>query len=639
MLYPKIEIFETGKGSKPLAWIYSVRGRLSQVLAQVLPEPQASLAQGIVLGIRSNIPPSLKNSFARTGTAHILAISGLNLTILAGVLLGIGVWLFGRRHHIYVWLPLVTIWLYALLTGMNAPVVRGAIMASLFLIAELLGRQRSAITALAFAAAIMVGISPRVLRDASFQLSFLAMAGLVFIFPPLQAAGRRAVNATVGEGRPAAVASMVTDSFSVTLAAIIATWPVIAYYFGIISFAGPFATFLALPSLPGMIITGALAGILGLVALPVAQVIGWLAWLFLSYFLLVVNGFAALPVSSVEIGSAGATLVWVYYPILVVVLWLIRHRKKLAEVMPQAAIRLKSGVDKVFDTTSRLPRKWVVAPLFLVAILVSFTAVTLPDNRLHVSFLDVGQGDAILVQTPAHQDILIDGGPSLEAISLALSHKMPFWDRTIDLLVLTHPHKDHITGLVEVLHRYRVKQVIYPDLDYASPIWDEWLRVIKEDDIKCTVAQAGQQIDLGEGVVMKVVSPRLPLLTGTESDIDNNSVVLELSMGNISFLLAGDICRETEFELINHRAIRQSTVLKVAHHGSETSTTNEFLAVTSPRLAVISVGEGNSFGHPSKEVVSRLQKEPGPENVYRTDENGTIEFITDGERVWINSDR
>ena len=144
MLYPKIEVLDTGKGFKPLAWVYSLRSRLAQNLTRVLPEPQASLAQGIVLGIRSNIPLSLKNDFARSGTAHLLAISGINLSIMAGILLSMGIWLFGRRHYLYVWLALGIIWLYALITGMHPPVVRGAIMASLFLVAELLGRQRSA---------------------------------------------------------------------------------------------------------------------------------------------------------------------------------------------------------------------------------------------------------------------------------------------------------------------------------------------------------------------------------------------------------------------------------------------------------------------------------------------------------------
>jgi competence protein ComEC len=340
MLYPEIEVLDTGQGFKPLEWLYSLRNNLSQTLAQVLPEPQASLAQGIILGIRGNIPSQVNKNFSETGTAHLLAISGLHLAIMAGIMLSIGIWLFGRRHYIYIWLALVAIWLYALITGMHPPVVRGAIMASIFLVAELLGRQRSAITALTFAAAIMVGFNPQLLWTASFQMSFLAMAGLIFIFPPLRDLGRRIVAATSGKHEKVVpVANFVSDSFSVTLGAIIAVWPVVAYYFGIVSLVGPLATFLALPALPGIIITGVLTGGLGLIALPAAQATSWLAWLFLSYLLLVVNGFAALPISSVEVGSISAIIIWVYYPALALVLWFISRRQRISTLAP-----LKTGV-------------------------------------------------------------------------------------------------------------------------------------------------------------------------------------------------------------------------------------------------------------------------------------------------------
>ncbi len=628
MLYPEIEILDRGKGSKPLEWVYSLRNRLSQTLAEVLPEPQASLAQGIILGKRGNIPPSVKANFSRTGTAHLLAISGLHLAIVVGMILSIGIWLFGRRRYLYIWLALGIIWLYALLTGMHLPVVRGAIMASLFLTAELLGRQRSAFTALAFAAAVMIGINPQILWTASFQLSFLAMAGLIFLAPPLMALGRKAVKATLGEdGAVVSIANIATDSFSVTLGAIIAVWPLVAYHFGIISFVGLPATFLALPALPGIIIAGALAGGLGLIALPAAQVIGWLAWLFLSYMLLVVNGFAALPISFVEVGSVDANRIWVYYLALATAIWLNSNRKKVVNLMP-----------KITNLVSNLPKKWVIPPLLVVAILVSITAATMPDDNLHISFLDVGQGDAILIQQGSQQ-ILVDGGPSPQAISLELGKEMPFWDRTIDLVILTHPHTDHVTGLAEVLHRYKVKQVLYPALDFKSDIYDEWLSLLGEKDIKCTIARAEQQIDLG-GVIIRVLNPPIPLLTGTESDIDNNGVVLHISMGKVSFLLTADIMWEAEFELIVRRANLTSTVLKVAHHGSDTSTTAEFLAVVNPQLAVISVGEDNPFGHPTNEVMERLEEKLGSEHIYqtydaRTGEHHTIEFITDGKRLWV----
>lgn len=638
MLYPEIKIVETGKGFKPLEWVYSLRNHLSQTLAEVLPEPQASLAQGIILGIRGNIPSSVNADFSHTGTAHLLAISGLHLAIIAGMILTIGIWLLGKKHYLYIWLTLGIIWLYALLTGMHPPVIRGAIMASLFLTAELLGRQRTAITTLAFAAAIMVGISPHILWTASFQMSFTAMAGLIFIFPPLQTLGRRVVKTTLGEdGAAVSVANLITDSFSVTMGAIIAVWPVVAYYFGIISFIGPLATFFVLPALPGIIILGALAGGLGLIALPVAQALAWLAWLLLSYMLLVVNVFAAVPLSFLKIDTINTNFIFTYYLVLALALWLNSHRQQASTLTTKSLSSVKPGINKTTNFLSKLPKKWVIPPLLVVAILVSVAAATMPDNNLQVSILDVGQGDAILI-SKGNQQILVDGGPSPQAIALELGKMIPFWDRTIDLVVLTHPSADHVTGLVEVLKRYKVKQVLHPDLDFESDIYDEWLRLVKEKDIKYTIAQAGQQIDLGK-VIIKVLNPQIPHLTGTESDTDNNSLVLQISMGEVSFLLTTDTMWQAEFELITRRASLTSTVLKVGHHGSNTSTTPEFLAVVDPQLAVISVGADNRFGHPTPEVIGRLEDRIGSEKIYRTDEQGTIEFITDGEKLWVRVGR
>ncbi len=634
MPYPEIEIVERGKGFPPLAWVYSLRNHMSQTIAEVIPEPQASLAQAIILGIRGNIPPQLKADFIRSGTAHLLAISGLHLSIIAGIMLSVGIWLFGRRHYIYIWLALGTIWLYAILTGMHPPVVRGAIMASLFLAAELLGRQRSAITALTAAAAIMVGISPYLLGNAAFQLSFLAMTGLVFLFPVFQSWGRRAIQAALGEeGAVVALANLASDSFSATLGAMIAVWPVIAYYFGIISWVSPLATFLLLPALPAIIITGVVSGILGFITLAVAQVIGWLCWLFLSYMTVVASALAAPSASSAEIGSIDAPLIGTYYLALAAIIW-VTGQRRLTSWLPPATARLRSAISNSAHLISRIPGRWALPPLLLLAILVSLTAVTMPDDKLHVSFLDVGQGDAILI-CQGNQQVLVDGGPSPRAINLELGGKLPFWDRTIELVVMTHPHHDHLTGLVEVLRRFHVEQVLAANFSSDDPLYEQWRRLIDDKQVKLTTPQAGQKIDLGQGTVIQVLNPPVELLTEGEADVDNSSVVLRVSRGNISFLLTADITREAERELIHQRACLNSTVLKVPHHGSATATTREFLAVVSPQLAVISAGADNKLGHPSDEVLTRLQARISPSHIYRTDKQGTIEFITDGERLWV----
>jgi competence protein ComEC len=333
MVYPEVEVVGEGQGSRPLAWLYSVRDRMSQTLAQVLPEPQASLAQGITLGIRDNIPDSVRDSFSHTGTAHLLAISGLHLSILAGILVSIGIWLFGKRHYLYVWLALGVIWLYALITGMHPPVVRAAIMASLFLIAELLGRQRSAIIALTVAAAVMVGFNPQILWTASFQMSFMAMVGLIFVAPLFQSLGRKIIKARLGEeGSAVNAANIINAAAAVSLGAIIGVGPLVAYYFGIISFVGPPATFLTLPALPAIIITSALSGGLGFAALPAAQFFGWLAWLPISYLLAIVNAFANIPRAFIEIDSLHPGIVAGYYLALALGFWFY-HRGRRSSIL------------------------------------------------------------------------------------------------------------------------------------------------------------------------------------------------------------------------------------------------------------------------------------------------------------------
>ncbi|MBA7649707.1 hypothetical protein ES703_57505 [subsurface metagenome] len=162
-----------------------------------------------------------------------------------------------------------------------------------------------------------------------------------------------------------------------------------------------------------------------------------------------------------------------------------------------------------------------------------------------------------------------------------------------------------------------------------------WLELVEQKQIKHEIARAGQELDLGNGLKIEVLNPPAADFEGTSSDVDNNGVVLRLTSGKVSFLFTADIRQEAEFELVGQRANLRSTVLKVPHHGSRTSTTPQFLAAVAPEIAVISVGADNRFGHPSLEVLKRLKEKLGEDNVYRTDTHGTTEFITDGERLWV----
>jgi competence protein ComEC len=340
--------------------------------------------------------------------------------------------------------------------------------------------------------------------------------------------------------------------------------------------------------------------------------------------LAVVKGFAGLSIAAIDLGEISPYMLWGYFALLAIAFWSYHERKKVSTI-----------IIRIADALAGPSKRFVVPSLLVIAILTTLFAGSMPDNRLHVSFLDVGQGDAILIQKGS-QDILVDGGPSPGAITLELGKKLPFWDRTIELVVLTHPHTDHLAGLIEVLKRYRVKQVLYPESDSTSPLWAEWQRILEEKNVRVTIAQVGQVIDLGDK------NPAIVVLNSPGADettIDNDGIVLKVSDGNISFLLTADITEEKELSLIMERTHLDSTVLKVAHHGSYTATSAGFLSVVSPDLAVISVGADNDYGHPNKETMTRLINEVGEDHIYRTDQNGTIEFITDGKRLWVRKER
>jgi len=272
--------------------------------------------------------------------------------------------------------------------------------------------------------------------------------------------------------------------------------------------------------------------------------------------------------------------------------------------------------------------------LGLASVFVWLLVLGSPGDRLTVTFLDVGQGDAILIRSPAGHRILVDGGPSPDAISEALGRHLPFWDRHLDLVVLTHLHQDHVTGLVTVLDRYDVDQVLTPPT--ATDGWGidrAWQEALDREHAAVSEPVAGQWIDLGGGARLSVLHPPPePLATGEK---DENSVVLKLTLGDASYLLAADLTAKGEWYLTNRHADLQATVLKVAHHGSAGSTSSDFLAAAQPLTAVISVGRDNRFGLPSRETLGRLEPRP----VFRTDLHGDIEISTDGRKMWIETER
>src|SRR3989344_1606416 len=275
---------------------------------------------------------------------------------------------------------------------------------------------------------------------------------------------------------------------------------------------------------------------------------------------------------------------------------------------------------------------YLLGVLFLATVFVWYAVyVESPSGKLKVYFLDVGQGDAELIETPNGNKILIDGGPPNKKILGELSRFLPFYNRSVDMVILTHPHADHVGGLDQVLERYEVGFAMDPGVLYNTPEFGEYRNLIETKRIPRVYGVRGMKVRLDYSTYLDVF---LPVVNNFGLSPHDGMLVLKLNYGKNSFLFTGDMEKNLEGYLIGTMGESlKSDILKVGHHGSKTSTTEAFLGYVSPKYAVISVGEENKYGHPSKEVLDRLIQ--FGVKFFRTDEEGTIRMKSDGETVSI----
>lgn len=278
--------------------------------------------------------------------------------------------------------------------------------------------------------------------------------------------------------------------------------------------------------------------------------------------------------------------------------------------------------------------RWIAAALAVAAIVVGLGLRGVPDGRLHVYFLDVGEGDAILIFAPDGRQVLVDGGPGPTALLNELGDVLPFWDRSLDLVVLTHPDADHLNGLAPLLERYRVDRVLEPPGTAAAPEAAAWEQALREKGVPRGEAARGMRLLVG-GLTLTVLHPAEDTAADAAAPNNDSSIVLRLEYGHTSLLLTGDAEMGAEAAMLAAGLPLRADVLKVSHHGSDGSTSAPLLAAVSPSVAIIQVGAGNRYGLPAPALLERL----AGIRTYRTDQNGRIEVISDGTRLWVKPER
>jgi competence protein ComEC len=623
--------------------IADVRAAISHTLVDSLDAKTGGLAAALLVGDRTKLQPETIANFRTSGLSHVLAISGLHIAMVGGIIMALSAWVLGRQRQLYLVAPFVGVWGYAVLAGLTPSVTRAAIMFAVYLAARLLGRQRSVLPPLALAATVMLAIDPVIIGSISFQLSFAAVLGIALFSARFAARGSDWIQ---GSARlPGFAKRALTGAVygaSVSLAATIATAPLVAFHFGEIPIWGIPSTLLIVPVLPLFIGGSLLVAAVGTVISQSVGIIALIAQGVGNYMSFIADMFSGLPVGPIEAAGWSISLIIGWYLLVVYVMnrRAIQGRLlRMIGVLRGIALGQKPGQA---STISRRPirRKtlymvigiWVVTAVSLVG----FVASDSPSGYLAVTFFETTRGDMIFIETPSGARLLIDGGDNPDLAVLNLESVLPPLDRRIDVLLSTHPDADHLGGLERIVERFDVGVIIDSGVRHDSDIYASWLQMIEDDD-RVRTAQPGLIMALDDEVVLTV------LQTGCEivecSNFNDEGAVARLEYGDVSFLLTGEVTSAGENDLLLTDAPVKSTVLKAGHHGSRTSKTQQFLEAVDPVVVVVTTGIKNQFGHPHDEVMGRLFDRLSEEEVFVTRDRGDVVVSTDGERVWVEVER
>ncbi|MBE3560865.1 MAG: ComEC/Rec2 family competence protein [Ktedonobacteraceae bacterium] len=563
MAFPRIRVLNHG-GILLLSYLYHLRIMLANAIERSLPQPEAALLVAILLGLRTPALKPLAQPFNVTGTAHLIVPSGFKVTILAGLLAGGIRYLLQRlqtgkmqpgeaispvaaRSRWQNWLATAPVLLgiaaYTILSGAGAAAIRAGVMGALLVIAPLLKRSYNVYTALAFTALLMSLADPFVLWDVGFQLSFLGTLGIVLLTPYFQRLLHFLERLPFGP--------ILVENIAVTLAAQIATLPIFAITFQQVSFISPIANLLTVPLLAILIFLGLIVCGAGLLFAPLALWCGWAVWPLLWYVTHIITWCSEIPGAYFITSNIDSTIAWFYYAFIGILFYFFIYSKNTT-ILPGTSLRTRPRAGSaVVPGLSRRSWRFIQAGLALlvVLIIVGNSLLIPPDQPLRAAFLAVGpanqpyQGEAILIRTPENKTILIDGGMDTASLAQMLDSRLSLWKRVLDIVVLTSPQKDHITGLLDVINRYTIHTVVDGGMLHPTATYALWRRTISEHNLHYVAAVAGMAVPLGD-VTLQVLWPPSQLHKGT-NEVRDNTLVVRLQTPGVRLLLLSSAAYST----------------------------------------------------------------------------------------------
>lgn len=569
----------------------------------------------IILGDKTDLDSDIKELYSVSGIAHILAISGLHISFI-----GMAIYRLLRRRFRFLFSAAVSIPVvlsFGIMSGFGISTSRAIIMFILKIIGEVLGRKYDAITAISLAGLVLLVQNPFVVCNSGFQMSFGAIIAIVLILPIVEE-----ILNTDNK-----IIKVISANFTISLV----MNPILAWnYYELTTFS--FLLNIVVVPLMSVVIVSSIVGIFcSCIMFGFGKVVIFPGCGILELYTFLCNIINKSSVASIVVGQPKVTIIIVYYAILLVVLFGLKNiRTKYTRAEKERNI-IKKETGLVLEKKAKKERRIKGQNVKLrLACIVGFLLLNcliyyIPNPGFYITFIDVGQGDGILIHGDNGTKVMVDGGSTSEK-QVAKNCIVPYLKAegigTIDYSIITHTDKDHISGILEILennnsNRIRIKNLVMPDINMKDDTYNELIEKAKLKKINVLYIKKGDTLSLGKTKIKCIY----PETTTTASDKNDYCTVLSVKNKTSKILLTGDISKEIE-EKIKDDIEENYTVLKVAHHGSNYSSSEKFLKKVNPKYSIISVGKNNSYGHPGNETMERLRKQGGV--IYRTDEKGGI---------------
>lgn len=604
---------------------------IKQKIDSFMKKEDAAILKGLLLGDTREIADEVQENFRISSISHILAVSGMHVTY---VIMGIKM-LFeshlGKRKTKFI--IIIFLILYTFITGFSPSIVRASVMGILLVGAEILHRKNDIWNSIAISLLLILFYNPFLIMNVGLQFSYLGTIGIIMfhknilkLLKDIKTKNKKwkyQYNKKIMK-----FINKVKEVLAVTISAQLTILPVMIYHFNLLGIYFFITNLLVSIIIGPIIMLGAIAIFFSIFLFPITQILGVILEILIKS-LIVISNFSKIPFSKIYVATPKIYDIILYFILIFLfnLLYTLYHSKELNRTQMRARNLIALIRYKVFMNRGKYKKI-----IFILVFIIIFISIT--PKKLNIHFVDVGQGDCTFIVTPRKQTILIDGGGSAsKEYDVGKNTLLPYvLDRgytKLDYIFISHFDQDHVAGILTILEELKVETVIIPKQEENTENYQKFLELIKEKRIKVNIVKKGDKVNIEKNVYFDILWPEKEQIK--ENVINNNAIVMKMHYGNFSILFTGDIEEKAEEKILKvyegKERLLNANILKVAHHGSKTSTTEKFLKWVNPKAALIGVGKNNLFKHPSEKTIENLRKYNV--TIYRTDENGEITITID----------